>query len=443
MTLVHFARRATLTITLLMSVAVQANPSTVRGKVIDAKSGTPIAGAFITFGDTMVQTDAAGAFVATGTRPTVGARAWGYDRDEMPVNPPDIPGASDVELRLMPISPKSLYLSFWGVASKPLSQGVPDLIASIEVNSLVVDVKGDRAMVAHRSAVPLAAQVGAQKAITMPDMKGTVAGFKAKGIYTIARIVVFKDELLAAARPALTVKATNGEIYRDKENLMWVDPNFREVWDYNIAIAMEATAAGFDEIQFDYVRFPDATGIVYSKPNTEAQRVGTIVGFLAEARKRLYLFNVYISADVFGYLCWVKDDLQIGQKLETVGAHVDYLAPMLYPSGFSEGIPGAATQSPCPMTSSIVHWRQPVNAPASNQYAFGHGYKGSAIMDLISDHSMAPRSAHKSRLRRISAAMAGCCGILAMSTRLRALRVGIRSWQINHRKRTGALPCSG
>ena len=340
-TLDTFARHIALAITLLMSVTVQANPSTVRGKVIDAKSGTPIAGAFITFGETMVQTDATGSFVATGTRPTVGARAYGYDRAEAPVNPPDIPGSSDVELRLMPISPKSLYLSFWGVASKPLSQGVLDLIASTEVNSLVVDVKGDRAMIAHRSAVPLAAQIGAQKAITMPDMKGTVAAFKAKGIYTIARIVVFKDELLAAAKPEWTVKTTTGEIYRDKENLMWVDANIRGVWDYNIAVAMEAAAAGFDEIQVDYVRFPDTTGIVFSKPNTETQRVSTIGGFLAEAKKRLYPYNVYISADVFGYLCWAKDDLQIGQKLEVVGQHVDYLAPMLYPSGFSEGIPGA------------------------------------------------------------------------------------------------------
>ena len=352
-TLNHIARQIALAIALMISTTASATTSTVSGTVLDAKTGAPIGGAFITFGEAVVQTDESGAFMATGTRATIGARAWGYDRTEVPVVPMAVTDIPNVEIRLMPLTPKSLYLSFWGVASKPLTQGVLDLISTTEVNSLVIDVKGDRAMVAHRSAVPLATQVGAQKAITMPDMKGTVAAFKAKGIYTIARIVVFKDDLLAAARPAITVKTTSGEIYRDKENLMWVDPNHREVWDYNIAIAMEAAAAGFDEIQFDYVRFPDTTGVVYSKPNTEAQRTSTIAGFLGAARKRLYPYNVYISADVFGYLCWVKGDLQIGQTLESIGAEVDYLAPMLYPSGFSEGIPGA--RNPVALPYDIVY----------------------------------------------------------------------------------------
>ncbi|MFM9883630.1 MAG: putative glycoside hydrolase [Burkholderiales bacterium] len=338
-------------ISLLTSTITYANTHTVSGKVVDAKTGAPIAGAFITFGDAMVQSDESGAFVATGSRASVGVRAWGYDRIELPITAPA--GMQNTEIRLLPLAPKSLYLSFWGVASKTLSQGVLDLIETTEVNALVIDVKGDRAMVAHRSAVPLATQVGAQRAITMPDMKGLISTFKAKGIYTIARIVVFKDELLAAARPALAIRTTNGEIYRDKENLMWVDPHHREVWEYNIAIAMEAAAAGFDEIQFDYVRFPDTTGLVFAKPNNEANRVGTIAGFLGEARKRLYPHNVYLSADVFGYLCWMKGDLQIGQTLESIGAEVDYLSPMLYPSGFGEGIPGA--RNPVALPYDIIY----------------------------------------------------------------------------------------
>ncbi len=352
-TLIDAARRIVFVISLLASTIAYANTQTVSGKVVDAKTGAPIAGAFITFGDALVQSDESGAFVATGSRASVGARAWGYDRIEMPIATPGASSMQNAEIRLVPFAPKSLYLSFWGVASKTLSQGVLDLIETTEVNSLVIDVKGDRAMVAHRSAIPLAAQVGAQRAITMPDMKGLISTFKAKGIYTIARIVVFKDELLAAARPALAIRTASGEIYRDKENLMWVDPHHREVWEYNIAIAMEAAAAGFDEIQFDYVRFPDTTGLVFAKPNTEANRVSTIAGFLGEARKRLYPHNVYLSADVFGYLCWMKGDLQIGQTLESIGAEVDYLSPMLYPSGFADGIPGA--RNPVALPYDIIY----------------------------------------------------------------------------------------
>jgi hypothetical protein len=125
----------------------------------------------------------------------------------------------------------------------------------------------------------------------------------------------------------------------DWENLAWW--TFRkEVWEYNIQIAIEAAQYGFDEIQFDYVRFPDASEPRFSMPNTEENRVGAISGFLMEAKRRLKPYNVFLSADVFGYVFWNLNDTLIGQKLEQLTAHLDYLAPMLYPSGFRFGIPG-------------------------------------------------------------------------------------------------------
>jgi hypothetical protein len=119
-----------------------------------------------------------------------------------------------------------------------------------------------------------------------------------------------------------------------------VDPFNREVWDYNINIAIEAAKHGFDEIQFDYVRFPDALGLRFSMPNTEENRVKAITGFLVEARRRLIPHNVFLSADIFGYVCWNRNDTDIGQRLEDLAPHLDYICPMLYPSGFQYGIPG-------------------------------------------------------------------------------------------------------
>jgi hypothetical protein len=112
------------------------------------------------------------------------------------------------------------------------------------------------------------------------------------------------------------------------------------VWNYNIDIAIEAARNGFDEIQFDYVRFPDTTRVGYPMTNTQDHRVNAITGFIREARKRLVAYNVFLSADVFGYVLWNKNDTYIGQKLEDLHPHLDYIAPMLYPSGFQFGIPG-------------------------------------------------------------------------------------------------------
>ena len=204
----------------------------------------------------------------------------------------------------------------------------------------MIDLKDDKGRVAFKSSTPLAAEVGAQHIITVKDINSLVGDLHAKGIYTIARIVVFKDDPLASAKPDLAIRAAGGTIWKDREGLAWCNPFSKTVWDYNIDLAVEAARAGFDEIQFDYVRFPDTRGLVYPMPNTEENRVGAISGFLAEARKRLTPHNVFLAADIFGYASWNTDDTQIGQKLKNLAEDLDYMSLMLYPSGFQFGIPG-------------------------------------------------------------------------------------------------------
>ncbi len=136
------------------------------------------------------------------------------------------------------------------------------------------------------------------------------------------------------------MKTRAGRLWRDREDPAWTDPFRREVWDYNIALAVEAARDGFDEIQFDYVRFPDAPGLAYVQPSTEDSRVRAVEGLLAEARRRLVAYNVFLAADVFGYVCWNLGDTGIGQTLETLVSHLDYLSPMVSPSAYQFGIPG-------------------------------------------------------------------------------------------------------
>lgn len=305
------------------------------GRVLDAQSGQPIADAIVSAGSLVVRSDAKGAFRINGAPASLAARAVGFRRAELKV----LPGRP-LEVRLQPFRPKALYLSFYGVGDRGLRNQALDLIAKTELNALVIDVKGDRGMIPYRSSIAQASAIGARDITTVRDIGELIADFKQKGVYLIARIVVFKDDKLANAHPELAVRDRSGGIWHDREGLAWVDPFREAVWAYNLDIAVEAAALGFDEIQFDYLRFPDSGSPVFSQPSVEARRVAAISSFLAAARKRLAPYNVFLAGDVFGYVSWNLDDTQIGQRLDALQAQLDYLSLMLYPSGFRFGIPG-------------------------------------------------------------------------------------------------------
>ena len=307
------------------------------GQVIDAATGKPIAGATVTVGEEAASTGAGGQFAINRYGAKIMARAPGYRA----VATISADHGSPTLIRLAPFVPKALYLSFYGIGSKAIRDAALKTIHEDPgLNAVVIDVKGDRGLVAFKTQVPLAQAAGAARITTIPDMPALLKELRGQGLYTIARIVVFKDDPLANTRTDLAVKTADGMIFHDREGLSWTDPFRPEVWDYNVALAVEAAAAGFDEIQFDYVRFPDAKEARFSEQNTRKSRVAAITGFLTEARRKLMSYNVFIAVDVFGYVCWNLDDTGIGQQLEDIVPLVDYVSPMLYPSGFSFGIPG-------------------------------------------------------------------------------------------------------
>src|SRR4030043_411725 len=310
------------------------------GKGVDFFTRKPLKGAIVVSNHSshIEQTDENGIFSIKNNGSKVAVRAYGYLRAEQAIIP--TLSAAPQEINLFPFSPKAAYLSFYGIGDRSLRESALRLIQETELNALVIDVKGDRGMIPYKSSIPLTSEVGAQKIKTVKDMNGLMSDLKEKRVYTIARIVVFKDNLLALKMPDLAVKTERGEIWRDRENLAWVDPFKKEVWDYNIEIAIEAPQKGFDEIQFDYVRFPDASAPRFSMPNTEENRVKAVSEFLREAKRRLRPFNVFLAADIFGYVGWHLNDTSIGQRLDALGPHLDYISPMLYPSGFQYGIPG-------------------------------------------------------------------------------------------------------
>ena len=300
------------------------------GTVYDNTTKKPIQNAIVISGNNEYKTDENGTFSVPNSS-ILGVRAIGYDRKFY---------ISGGKMYLNPLIPKALYLSSFGATNGQIMSNAKELIKNTQINSLVIDIKMDRGQVAFKVNNEIANKIGAQDIILFKDLPSFVKKLKDEGIYTIARIVTFKDTPLVKAYPQWGVKTTEGGLYKDKEGLYWIDASVRASWDYTTSIAVEAAKSGFDEIQFDYVRFPDRKGIKFSVENTEDQRVKAIGGFLENARKKLTPYNVFISADIFGYVSWNSGDLEIGQRVDKLSSYVDYMCPMLYPSGFHMGIPG-------------------------------------------------------------------------------------------------------
>jgi hypothetical protein len=321
---------------LLLSVtACYGSAGEISGLVIDKLTGQPIPGAIVTSGATTTRTNAKGVFRFQTDEKNLAARAYGYGRTSATI---DDRHRAEITLKLLSITPRAVYVSFWGVSSAAVREPVLRLVGTTPVNAVVIDVKGDLGYVSYRTSTPIASRIGSVKTVTIPDIRALIDRLHAQGIYAIARIVTFKDNVLAFADPALQVRM-HGKLWRDREGLAWCDPFQKKVWDYNISLAVDAAKSGFDEIEFDYVRFPDAKDLQFSQESTEESRSDTITAFLTEARRQLTRYNVFLSADVFGYICWNTNDTGIGQKIERVSTVLDYISPMLYPSGFSFGIP--------------------------------------------------------------------------------------------------------
>jgi hypothetical protein len=315
-------------------------PAKVSGRVL-GPDAAPMANVALVTGGREILTDAEGAFTLEGVAAdtAVVVKRPGFEKVTL------LPGPNrNLEITLKPHMVKAAYLTYFGVADRGIRTRVLDLVARTELNAVVIDIKGDRGWIPYRTEVEAALAAGAQGPVIMKDFEGLIADLKARGVYTIARIVTFKDNTLASHRPDLAIIDTRtGKPWIDNEKLAWVDPFHEEVWSYNIAIAREAARKGFDEIQFDYVRFPTdgrLSAARYSKPNNKDTRLPTIAGFLGRARRELGPFGVFVAADVFGYTAFNANDTDIGQRIEELAPHLDYICPMVYPSGYHVGIPG-------------------------------------------------------------------------------------------------------
>lgn len=240
-----------------------------------------------------------------------------------------------------PSAVRGIYLNAWSAGSQRRLAQLMELADRTEINAFVIDVKDVTGHISYPSRVPLARQVGADRQVRIGDIRGVLSKLRARGIYTIARIVAFKDPLLATQRSQLAIRDVDGSLWRDQNGEIWVDPYRRMVWDYNIALAREAAALGFNEIQWDYVRFPDAPHSYLATQAFPARqgrsRAEVIHQFLEYSRARLAPYDVLVTADVFGLTTSANNDLGIGQLWSLLNRVTDVLLPMVYPSHYVRG----------------------------------------------------------------------------------------------------------
>ena len=258
---------------------------------------------------------------------------------------------------------KGIYVTS---SSASLNKKMDELIAltkRTKINAFVIDVKEDDGTLLFKMEAGEKYNPLANRRAPIKDIEKFMKRLKENNIYTIARIVSFKDPTYAKANPdkAIISKAT-GKPFTNSDGVIWVSPHDRYLWEYNVAVAKEAAKAGFDEIQFDYVRFPASNGGKLDKElnyrNTKNEsKPETIQKYLAYARKELEPLGVYIAADVYGQVGSLPDDMALGQHWESVSNVVDYICPMIYPSHYGKGVYGLPVPDAYPY-KTVYHCTQ-------------------------------------------------------------------------------------
>jgi len=245
---------------------------------------------------------------------------------------------------------KAIYSTAWSASSAKKIDYFIDIIKSTEINAVVVDIKDYTGNLSYKADIDLVKKYDAiDVKISKPN--ALIKKLHDEGIYVIARMAVFQDPALVKARPDLALQSiSKNTVWKDYKGISWVDQSSKEVWDYNISIAKDALSRGFDEINFDYIRFAsdgNMADIRYpfydSKVATKRQVMNSFFKYLRES-----LPDAKISADLFGYTTLLQDDLGIGQHLNDAFPYFDYIAPMVYPSHYSKGFNGYANPAAYP-----------------------------------------------------------------------------------------------
>jgi len=296
-----------------------------------------------------------------------------------------------VKKSYLPDFVQGIYLTAYSAGDDEFRAHILEKAKDSRINTVVVDIKDYSGYILYDSQIPAVQDIEA-KNNRIPNVKDVIEEFHNHGIYVIARQTVFQDPALARMRPELAIQTHNGNTWYDNAGLAWVDPGHEEVWAYNLAIAKEAIELGFDEINFDYMRYPSdgsVGNIKYNIPEGET-RVTMLDKFFAYLSDNLTGLAP-ISIDTFGLVMDHTDDdydLGIGQRLDRVIKYFDYVCPMMYPShyplnylGFANSAehPGPVIAHGLDISSTTVSGQRATIRPWLQAFNIGAIYDGAKI----------------------------------------------------------------
>ena len=230
---------------------------------------------------------------------------------------------------------KGMHLTVFAAASQFHKTRTNDLLDNTEMNAVVIDIKEIDGDISVKNVAN-----GLSYATKVPSVLAYLQDVKSRGMYAIARIVVFRDNVMPRKRPDLAVKNPDGSLWQDRKQLTWLNPYKQGAVDYILELAEKTADMGFDEIQFDYIRFPsdgNTKNCRYGVEHSSTTASAAIVDFLKQEKKRLSPKGIKVSIDVFGLTTTEKTDMGIGQKIVEMTEQVDYVSPMIYPSHYNNG----------------------------------------------------------------------------------------------------------
>ncbi len=246
-------------------------------------------------------------------------------------------GSSQTEV--VPEVIRGLYVNRFAAQTRSRLHRLIAIADSTEINGFVIDMK-DEFGLNFESSDPMLARNSGSGMGRIANMRALTDTLKAHGIVPMARLVVFKDSVAARVNPDHTIRRPDGTVWRDEKGLAWVNPYDRQIWEYNIRVAEEVARAGFSEIHFDYIRFPEPYRRLPPQvfPGSEGKsKADVLAEFLRTACARVNAAGARCTAHIFGLVTTVNGALEVGQHWEKLAPVTDVLLPMVYPSHYPRG----------------------------------------------------------------------------------------------------------
>ncbi len=295
-----------------------------------------------------------------------------------------------------PETVRAWYISAWTASGQATRAKIIEKIPGTTINALVIDIKDATGKISFTIDDPIINELGSSENL-IKDLPEFIQELHAKNIYVIGRISVFQDPYAVIKKPEWALKSKKtGTPWKDKKGLSFLDPTNPDVWDYITTIATKSYAAGFDEINFDYVRFPSDGNIAdITYPNPETSKSDLLEKFFTHIDTEVRKKGIPTSADLFGLVTNTTDDMGIGQVLEKAMPYFDFIAPMVYPSHYPKGFHGFANPAAKPYDIITIAMSQGVDRavvlgftatkfrPWIQDFDLGATYTASMIQDQI------------------------------------------------------------